>query len=47
MDENGEMELKAQHQGKVRYKKSSFHETLEERMLIGIVIENCTQSILD
>ena len=47
MDENGEMELKKQYQGKVRYKENPFHEVPGESILIGVTIENNLKNILN
>jgi hypothetical protein len=47
IDEDGEMELKEQYQGKISYKENFFHDASEERILIGIAIENTVQSILN
>ena len=47
IDEDGEMELKEQYQGKISYKENFFHEASEERIVIGIAIENTIQSILN
>ena len=47
IDEDGEMELKEQYQGKISYKENFFHDASEERILIGIAIENTLQSILN
>ena len=47
MGKNGEMELKEQYQGKVKYKETFLYEASEERILIGIAIENSMQSILN
>jgi hypothetical protein len=47
IDENGELELKEQYQGKISYKENFFHGASEERILIGIAIENTIQSILN
>jgi hypothetical protein len=43
MGKDGEMELKKQYEGKIRYKDSF----LEEEYLIGIAIKNSIQSILN
>ena len=45
--ENGEMEIKEQYQGKIKYKENFLHEASEETILIGIAIENSMQSILN
>ena len=47
IDEDGEMELKEQYRGKISYKENFFHDASEERILIGIAIENTVQSILN
>jgi hypothetical protein len=47
IDGDGEMELKEQYQGKINYKENFSHEASEERIVIGIAIENTMQSILN
>jgi hypothetical protein len=47
IDEDGDLELKEQYQGKISYKENFFHGASEERILIGIAIENTVQSILN
>ena len=47
MDEDGEMELKQQYWGKVRYKENFMHEVSEGSILIDISIQNTMQSILN
>lgn len=43
---DGEMEIKEQYQGKIKYKEN-LHEASEETILIGIAIENSMQNILN
>jgi len=47
MGKDGEMEIKEQYQGKIKYKEAFLHEVSEEGILIGIAIENSMQSILN
>jgi hypothetical protein len=47
MDEDGEMELKEQYQGKVQYQETFLYEEPEGNILIGIAIQNSVQSILN
>jgi hypothetical protein len=47
IDENGELELKEQYQGKINYKENFSHNASEERIVIDIAIENTIQSILN
>ena len=47
IDENGDLELNGQCQGKISYKKNFFHEAPEEIVLIGVTIENNEKSILN
>ena len=47
MGEDGEMEIKEQYQGKIKYKENFLHEVSEEKILIGIAIENSMQNILN
>ncbi len=46
-DENGDMELKERFQGKINYKKDPFDEVTEEMVLIGVVLENNSNKILN
>lgn len=47
MGKDGEMALKEQYEGKIRYKEKFLYEASEERTLISIAIENSLQSILN
>lgn len=47
IDENGDMELKRQFQGKINYKKDPFDEVAEEMVLIGIALENNSNNTLN
>ena len=47
MGKDGAMEIKEQYQGKIIYKETFLQEASEERILIGIAIENSLQSILN
>jgi len=44
---DGEMELKEQYEGKIRYNGNYIYEPSEEEYIIGIAIENSLQSILN
>jgi len=44
---DGEMEIKEQYQGKIKYKEAFLHGAPEERILIAIAIENSMQSFLN
>ena len=46
MGQDGEMELKQEFLGKIRYNEE-LYEVSEEQILIGIAIENSNQSILN
>jgi len=47
MGKGGEMELKEQYEGKIRYNDNYLYQASEEEYLIGIAIENSMQSILN
>lgn len=44
IDENGDMELKGQFQGKIHYKEDPSCQIAEEMVLIGIALENNSNS---
>jgi len=47
MGKDGEMELKEQYEGKIRYNGNYIYEPSEEECIIGIAIENSLLSILN
>jgi len=47
VDKYGEMEIKEQYQGKIKYKDNFLYKPSEEECVICIAIENSIQSILN
>ena len=47
MGKDGEMELKEQYQGKIKYKDNFLYKPSEEECIIGTAIEKSRQSILN